>query len=143
VKATTDLGTSAVSQMLAERMLGSDGSVWSARAPELRRRYQVLDLCLREQLGAWRFDEPAGGLSLWVSLGGVDAERFARPLSATAWPWPPPPASRCPTATATVSACPSPPLRLFSVGPSTACARRGTVSLREGTSTAPDGRRDM
>jgi len=78
VKATTDLGTSAVSQMLAERMLGSDGSVWSARAPELRRRYQVLDLCLREQLGAWRFDEPAGGLSLWVSLGGVDAERFAR-----------------------------------------------------------------
>jgi DNA-binding transcriptional MocR family regulator len=78
VKATTDLGTSAVSQLLAERMLGSDGAVWTARAPELRRRYQVLDRGLAEHLGDWRYDEPAGGLSLWVSLGGVDAERYAR-----------------------------------------------------------------
>jgi DNA-binding transcriptional MocR family regulator len=78
VKATSDLGTSAVSQMLAERLLAARPDVWRLRSPELRRRYQVLATALRLRLPRWRFTEPAGGLSLWVSLGGVDAERFSR-----------------------------------------------------------------
>jgi DNA-binding transcriptional MocR family regulator len=77
VKATTDLGTSAVSQLLAERLLSGPSDVWRLRARELRSRYDVLASSLADLLPAWRFDEPAGGLSLWVSLGPVDAERFA------------------------------------------------------------------
>lgn len=77
VKATSDLGTSAVSQMLAERMLAGEPGVWLTRAAELRHRYEVLAAALADRLGAWHWTEPAGGLSIWVSLGGVDAERFA------------------------------------------------------------------
>jgi DNA-binding transcriptional MocR family regulator len=78
VKATTDLGTSAVSQMLAERFLSGSPGVWRIRALEGRRRYEVLAAALSDRLPPWRFAEPAGGLSLWVSLGGVDADRFAQ-----------------------------------------------------------------
>ncbi|HUD16458.1 MAG TPA: aminotransferase class I/II-fold pyridoxal phosphate-dependent enzyme, partial [Acidimicrobiales bacterium] len=78
VKATGDLGTSALSQLLAERLLTGTPGLWGSRSLELRRRYQVLAASLTRRLGQWRFDEPAGGLSLWVSLGGIDAERFAQ-----------------------------------------------------------------
>jgi DNA-binding transcriptional MocR family regulator len=78
VKATSDLGTSALSQLLAERLLTTTPGLWRSRALELRLRYQVLAAALTDSLGSWRFDEPAGGLSLWVDLGPVDAERFAQ-----------------------------------------------------------------
>jgi DNA-binding transcriptional MocR family regulator len=78
VKATADLGTSAVSQMVAERLLSGPDDIWDRRARQLRRRYQTLAAALGQQLGRWHWDEPAGGLSLWVSLDGVDAERFAQ-----------------------------------------------------------------
>lgn len=78
VKATADLGTSAVSQMLAERILAAAPDVGRTRALELRRRYQVLATAVADRLGRWTWDEPAGGLSMWVGLGGVDAERFAQ-----------------------------------------------------------------
>jgi len=76
IKATNDLGSSAVSQLLAERLLSGPGA-WRARSEELRRRYEVLAGALSERLGSWSWDEPAGGLSIWVRLDGVDAERFA------------------------------------------------------------------
>ncbi len=78
VKATSDLGSSAVSQILAERLLSDPAGGWGARVPELRYRYEVLAAALAAGLGSWSWDEPAGGLSLWVSLGGADAERFAQ-----------------------------------------------------------------
>ena len=78
VKATNDLGTSAVSQLLAERLLADGPEAWRIRSVELRRRYEVLATALADRLSGWRFAEPAGGLSLWVSLGDVDAERFAQ-----------------------------------------------------------------
>ncbi|HXQ62972.1 MAG TPA: PLP-dependent aminotransferase family protein [Acidimicrobiales bacterium] len=78
VKATSDLGTSAVSQMLAERLLSGRPGVWRLRSLELRRRYEVLAASLTDRLSDWRWSEPAGGLSVWVSLGGIDAERFAQ-----------------------------------------------------------------
>jgi DNA-binding transcriptional MocR family regulator len=77
VKATSDLGSSAVSQLLAELLLTSSEGVWRARSKELRQRYEVLAGTLSEGLGSWSWDEPSGGLSIWVSLGGADAERFA------------------------------------------------------------------
>jgi len=78
VKATSDLGSSAVSQLFAERVLAGGAGVWTTRSEQLRRGYEVLAAELAEQLGDWRFEEPAGGLSIWVSLGGTDAERFAQ-----------------------------------------------------------------
>src|SRR5579872_4570057 len=78
VKATHDLGTSAVSQMVAERLLAVSPDIWDLRARQLRRGYRTLAAALAEHVDRWQWDEPAGGLSLWVSLGGVDAERFAQ-----------------------------------------------------------------
>jgi DNA-binding transcriptional MocR family regulator len=78
VKATSDLGTSAVSQLFAERLLSDSPGVWRLRGIELRRRYEVLAAALADRLSGWRFTEPAGGLSIWVSIPDVDAERFAR-----------------------------------------------------------------
>ena len=78
VKATVDLGTSAVSQLWAERLLATVPDLPAKRAAELRRRYRVLAGALAASLPTWRFEEPAGGLSVWVSLDGVDGERFAR-----------------------------------------------------------------
>ena len=48
------------------------------RRRELRRRYEILTGALATRLGRWRWEEPAGGLSMWVSLDGADAERFAQ-----------------------------------------------------------------
>ena len=78
VKATSDLGTSAVSQILAERLLSGPTDVWRLRSSELAGRYRVLAAALADRLPAWTFPAPAGGLSLWVGLAGTDAEPFSR-----------------------------------------------------------------
>lgn len=78
IKATSDLGSSAVSQIVAERLLSGPHDPWTSRNRELRHRYDVLAGSLSEHLGSWSWDEPAGGLSIWVRLDGADAERFAR-----------------------------------------------------------------
>ena len=78
VKATSDLGSSAVSQMLAERLLSGGADAWRAPCGHLRHRYEVLADALSDRLGTWSWDEPSGGLSIWVSLDGADAERFAQ-----------------------------------------------------------------
>jgi DNA-binding transcriptional MocR family regulator len=79
VKATHDLGTSIVSQLLAERILRSPA--WPARAAarndDLRGRYRLLASLLTEHLPSWRWIEPSGGLSLWVQLPLPVARPFA------------------------------------------------------------------
>lgn len=82
VKATQDLGSSAVSQVLATHLLragADDGDDLNPAAAEHRRRYEVLAGALRRALPSWRWREPAGGLSVWVRLpGGRDAGAFAQ-----------------------------------------------------------------
>jgi DNA-binding transcriptional MocR family regulator len=82
VKATQDLGSSAVSQVLAERLLrapeGEQRRYLGGLLGELRDRYDTLAGALRERLPAWRWDEPAGGLSIWVQLPSSTAEVFAQ-----------------------------------------------------------------
>ena len=83
VKATQDLGSSAVGQVLAEKLLRHEASAGSAgptgAADEHRRRYLVLAGALRRHLPSWTWTEPAGGLSMWVRLpGGRDAQAFAQ-----------------------------------------------------------------
>jgi DNA-binding transcriptional MocR family regulator len=82
VKATQDLGSSAVSQVLAERLLHSltaPGSTYVDRLhTQLRSRYDTLTHALAERLPTWTWDRPAGGLSLWVRLPTPTAESFAQ-----------------------------------------------------------------
>jgi DNA-binding transcriptional MocR family regulator len=79
VKATQDLGSSAVSQLLAERWLrqSAHNDFIDRRRAQLRERYRVLAAGLREALPEWQWDEPRGGLSIWVRIPGHSAERFA------------------------------------------------------------------
>jgi DNA-binding transcriptional MocR family regulator len=80
VKAIQDLGSSVVSQALAQRLLvvaERDGFI-EERVRELRQRYEVLAGALSRALPAWSWSEPRGGLSMWVRLPDVEAEPFAR-----------------------------------------------------------------
>jgi DNA-binding transcriptional MocR family regulator len=80
VKAIQDLGSSVVSQALAQRLLvvADREDFVDRRRRELRRRYEVLAGALVAAVPDWSWSEPRGGLSLWVQLPGADAESFAR-----------------------------------------------------------------
>jgi DNA-binding transcriptional MocR family regulator len=80
VKATHDLGSSAISQLLAERLLSAAPAAAFAerRRHQLRSRYEVLAESLRARLPAWSWREPAGGMSVWVRLPCSDAPAFAQ-----------------------------------------------------------------
>jgi DNA-binding transcriptional MocR family regulator len=83
VKATQDLGSSAVSQVLAERLLSAlESAPHSSYLAELRTdlqsRYEVLATALRRSLPTWEWDVPSGGLSIWVRLPTSNAEGFAQ-----------------------------------------------------------------
>jgi DNA-binding transcriptional MocR family regulator len=82
VKATQDLGSSAVSQVLAERLLASLGTAGSTYVDrlrsQLRSRYETLTVALTARLPTWRWDQPSGGLSIWVQLPTPTAEAFAQ-----------------------------------------------------------------
>jgi DNA-binding transcriptional MocR family regulator len=80
VKATHDLGSSAVGQLLAERLLRSDDleSFAVRRRLLMRHRYGILAGALRAQLPDWTWPEPSGGLSVWVRLPAMAGETFAQ-----------------------------------------------------------------
>jgi DNA-binding transcriptional MocR family regulator len=85
VKATHDLGSSVVSQLLGERLLRvldpnchPDSGYLNALRTELRRRYEVLAHALHEQLPTWRWEAPSGGLSIWVRLPEPTADAVAQ-----------------------------------------------------------------
>ncbi len=79
VKATHDLGSSAVGQLFAQRAL--EHPDWqqrvSERNAELHRRCRFLMALLDHHVRSWRWGEPAGGLSLWVQLPTPSAPSFA------------------------------------------------------------------
>ena len=80
VKATHDLGSSAVSQLLAVRLMASAPSAELARrrADELRARHDVLAGALRRRLPSWTWQAPRGGMSLWVRVPARSSEAFAQ-----------------------------------------------------------------
>jgi DNA-binding transcriptional MocR family regulator len=81
VKATNDLGSSVVSQLMAERLLRSlrtPSSHLDALRAELRGRYDALASALAAAVPEWSWEEPHGGLSMWVRLPTDDADAFAQ-----------------------------------------------------------------
>jgi DNA-binding transcriptional MocR family regulator len=79
IKATHDLGSSATSQLLAERLLREtvDGRFLRWRRQQLQKQYRRLTGALRQRLPEWEWPEPQGGLSMWIRLPGPVAELFA------------------------------------------------------------------
>lgn len=80
VKATHDLGTSVVSQLLAEAWLTHPvlADALGRRNVELRHRHDVLVAALADRLPGWRVAPPEGGLSLWVRLPAPRAEALGQ-----------------------------------------------------------------
>ncbi len=71
-----NFGVSVAGQMIAADLLPSDEGLTPGRRAELIRRRDTMVEAVGEKLPDWRFKVPAGGLSLWVKLPGVEARRF-------------------------------------------------------------------
>jgi DNA-binding transcriptional MocR family regulator len=80
VKATHDLGSSVVSQLMAERLLTllPETDFGPRRRAEMKARYHTLAGALRRELPEWSWSEPRGGLSIWARLPVHDAGTFAQ-----------------------------------------------------------------
>ena len=68
LRATLDMGTPLLEQLISARLLAGAEAVLGPRRAELRRRRDVFVAALRRALPDWRVDPPDGGLSLWVEL---------------------------------------------------------------------------
>ncbi len=68
VRAATDLGTSVLGQLTAAELLVRHEPILAERRDLLRARRAALVAALKEHLPQWRFELPAGGLSLWCEL---------------------------------------------------------------------------
>lgn len=80
IKATHDLGSSAVSQLLVERIVHSTSleELSRRRTESLQARHEVLTAALNRHLPTWKWREPSGGLSLWVRIPASSSEAFAQ-----------------------------------------------------------------
>lgn len=76
-KASLNLGTSAVSQAVAARLLAAIGEDWlgTHRTALAQRRDHLMSL-LAAYLPAWRIRPPEAGLSLWAELPVANADAF-------------------------------------------------------------------
>lgn len=78
MKLVTDHGSSTVSQIMALRLLEEVQEIRRDRRALVRERKAMLEALLAEHLPRWRWDQPVGGLSLWVRLPEGDATSFAQ-----------------------------------------------------------------
>jgi DNA-binding transcriptional MocR family regulator len=78
LKVAADLSGSLISQALAARLLARRDEVVRARRRESRARFEFLARRLRESLPDWSWQEPLGGLTLWVRLPFPGSEELAR-----------------------------------------------------------------
>jgi DNA-binding transcriptional MocR family regulator len=81
MKLVTDHGSSAVSQILALRLLEDFDAIRDERCALVRERKGLLEALLRERVPSWTWDPPAGGLCLWVRLPAGDATSFSQVAS--------------------------------------------------------------
>src|SRR3954469_14179947 len=76
-RATLDLGSPIVEQLVAAELLADAEPVLAAQRAALRARRDALAAAVRGVLPAWRFAVPAGGLSLWVELDAPRSSALA------------------------------------------------------------------
>jgi DNA-binding transcriptional MocR family regulator len=63
-----DLGTAVLEQLVLVELLRAGASVLDERRAEARRRRDAMVSALRAHVPDWRFEVPAGGLTLWCEL---------------------------------------------------------------------------
>jgi hypothetical protein len=68
-RASLDIATSVLDQLVTEQLLSDIDGVLAERLPNLRTSRDHLLGQLRERFPSWRAQRPLGGLSLWVDLG--------------------------------------------------------------------------
>ncbi len=68
-KASVDISSSVLDQLVATHLMGDIDSVLATRLPALRHTRAHLRGLVERRLPDWRANEPPGGLSLWVDLG--------------------------------------------------------------------------
>jgi DNA-binding transcriptional MocR family regulator len=73
----SDLASPVVEQLAAAWLLERAESLLPARRESLTRRRDTLTAALAEQLPAWSFRTPGGGLSLWARLDGPVSSALA------------------------------------------------------------------
>jgi DNA-binding transcriptional MocR family regulator len=77
-KAVEDLGSGALSQVLAVRLFERIDEVTAWRNLQLRGRLDRLEAAMRAAGAGWEWRRPPGGQSVWLRLPGADAEAFAQ-----------------------------------------------------------------
>ncbi|MDQ3771555.1 MAG: PLP-dependent aminotransferase family protein [Actinomycetota bacterium] len=77
-KATTDLGTPLIDQLVATRLLAHVDRARTARRQSLGEGLKRVAQLLGTHLPEWSWSQPAGGPSLWLRLHEGDAGEFAQ-----------------------------------------------------------------
>jgi len=76
-RATLDLGSPIIEQLVMAELLADPEPVLAAQRGALRTRRDALAAAVEATLPAWRFAVPAGGLSLWVELDAPRSSALA------------------------------------------------------------------
>src|SRR6185437_4081849 len=77
LRATVDLGTPIVDQLIAKHLLDRATDIMPKRLASLASHRDLLAGELSSRLPGWRFTVPSGGLMLWIDLGSPVAKRLA------------------------------------------------------------------
>ena len=78
MKAVTDFGVPVFDQLLSMQLLPHIDEAAAWRRRDLARRLDVLTAALERRLPDWRFERPAGGLSVWAKLPSPTADELVR-----------------------------------------------------------------
>jgi DNA-binding transcriptional MocR family regulator len=70
-RVSLDLGAPVLEQLVLARLLADSGDILAGNRDRLRVQRDVLVAAVREELPAWRFHLPTGGLALWCQLPGA------------------------------------------------------------------------
>jgi len=77
-KATADLGTPLIDQLVSMKLLEQVDEARAARRAGLKEGFELVTHLLGDMLPEWSWSPPSGGPSLWVSLDGAGASEFAQ-----------------------------------------------------------------
>ncbi|GIG27442.1 GntR family transcriptional regulator [Cellulomonas marina] len=77
LRGRVDIATPVLEQLVVARLLAARTELLERRRAALRERRDLLVRLLGERLPSWRYDVPAGGLSVWVDLGAARSTALA------------------------------------------------------------------
>ncbi|HUQ54677.1 PLP-dependent aminotransferase family protein [Lentzea sp.] len=76
-RASVDLGSPVLDQLVAVRLLDDAAAILAERRDLLRRSRAALEDALRARLPDWRWTSPRAGMALWIELPRPSATRLA------------------------------------------------------------------